>query len=67
MSNFNTRESFTLLEAISIARDIVPAMLILLGIIIAKGKFDNNINNNILFGRNLETSSRYSNNQLAIN
>ena len=62
MSNFNTRESFTLLEAIFVVRDAIPAMLILLGIIIAKGKFDNNINNNILFKKNLKTSSKYSNN-----
>jgi hypothetical protein len=62
MSNPNTRESLTSLEAISIARDAVLAMLILLSVIIAKGKFDNNIDNNVLFRKNLETSSKYSNN-----
>jgi hypothetical protein len=42
-------------------------MLILLSILVIEGKFDNNINNNILFKKNLKTSSKYSNNQLAIN
>ena len=67
MSNPNTRESLTLLEAISAAGDAAPAMLILLGVVIAKGEFDNDIDDNVLFGRNLETSSGYSNDQLAIN
>jgi hypothetical protein len=61
MSNLNTRESLTSLEAISAAGDAAPAMLILLGVVIAKGKFDNNIDDNVLFGKNLETSSGYSN------
>jgi len=62
MSNPNTRESLTLLEAIFTARNAALAMLILLSVIIAKGKFDNNIDNNVLFRKNLETSSKYSNN-----
>jgi len=37
-------------------------MLILLGIIIAKGEFDNNIDNNVLFRKNSKASSGYSNN-----
>jgi len=61
MSNPNTRESLTSLKAIFAARDAAPAMLILLGIIIAKSKFDNNINDNVLFKKNLETSSKYFN------
>jgi hypothetical protein len=65
--NPNTRESLTLLKAIFAAGDAVPAMLILPGVIIAKGEFDNNINNNVLFRRNLETNSGYSNDKLAIN
>jgi hypothetical protein len=61
MSNPNTRESLTLLEAIFVARDATPAMLILPSVVIIKGEFDNNIDNNILFGRNLETGNGYSN------
>jgi hypothetical protein len=61
MSNLDTRESLTSLEAIFAAGDAAPAMLILLSLVIAKGKFDNNIDNNVLFKKNLETSSKYSN------
>ena len=53
MSNPDTRESLTLLEAIFTARNAALAMLILLSVIIAKGKFDNNIDNNVLFRKNL--------------
>ena len=61
MSNPNTRESLTSLKAIFVTRDAAPAMLILLSIVIAKGEFDNNIDNNVLFRKNLKTSSGYSN------
>jgi hypothetical protein len=66
ISNPDTRESLTSLEAISAAGDAAPAMLILPGVVMAKGEFDNDIDNNVLFGKNSETSSGYSNDQLAI-
>ena len=52
----------TITKAIFAARDTTLSMLILLGVIMSKGKFDNNIDNKVLLKRNLETSSRYSNN-----
>ena len=66
MSDPDTRESLTSLEAINAAGDAAPSMLILPGTVLLEGEFDNDIDDNVLFGTNTETGSGYSNNQLAI-
>ena len=66
ISDPDTRESLTSLEAINTIRDAAPSILSLPDIILFKGEFDNDIDNNVLFRTNTETGSRYSNDQLAI-
>ena len=66
MSDPDTRESLVLLEAINAAGDATPSMLILLGTVLLESEFNNDIDDNILFGTNTEIGSGYSNNQLAI-
>jgi hypothetical protein len=41
-------------------------MLILPGVLLLEGEFDNDIDDDVLFGTNLESGSGYSNDQLAI-
>ena len=67
MSNPNTKESLTRLEAINVVRDAVLAILILLRLVLIKHEFNNNINNKVLFTTNIKTSIGYINNQLALN
>jgi hypothetical protein len=66
MSDPDTRESLTSLEAINAAGDAAPSMLILPGTVLLEGEFNNDIDDNVLFGTNTETGSGYSNDQLAI-
>ena len=62
MSNPNTKESLTRLEAINVVRDAVLAILILLRLVLIKHEFNNNINNKVLFTTNIKTSIGYTNN-----
>ena len=66
ISDPDMREFLTLLEAINAAGDTAPSILILLGTILLESEFDNDINDNVLFGTNSEIGSGYSNDQLAI-
>jgi hypothetical protein len=66
MSDPDTRESLTGLEAINVVGGTVPAMLILPGIILMEHKFNNNIDDTILFATNTETGTGYTNVQLTI-
>ena len=54
------------MEYISAAGGVIPSMLILPGINLSEGNFDNNISDNIVFANNTESVSSYSNDQLAI-
>jgi hypothetical protein len=65
--DLDTRESLTLIEAINVEEDTTPAILILLGSVLLKKFFNNNIFNNVLFTTNKETGSRFAINILAIN
>jgi hypothetical protein len=67
ISDPDTRESITGLEAINTTSNTVPVMLILPGLILLEYKFNNNINDDILFVINTETGTGFINNQLAIN
>lgn len=51
----------TLLEAINAARDSAPALFVLLGSVLVENELDNDIDDEVLFGTNMETSSGYSN------
>jgi hypothetical protein len=62
LSNPNTKESLTRLEAINVVRDAVLAILILLRLVLIKHEFNNNINNKVLFTTNIKTSIGYTNN-----
>jgi hypothetical protein len=64
--DLDIRESLTLIEAINVEGDTTPAILILLGSVLFKKFFNNNISNNVLFTTNKETGSRFTNNILAI-
>ena len=66
MSDPNIRESVTSIEYISAAGGVIPSMLILPGITLSEGNFNNNIGDNIVFANNTESGSSYSNDQLAI-
>ena len=66
MSDPDTRESITSIEAINAAGEAVPSMLILPGVVLLEHEFDNDINDNVLFATNKETGSGYSNDQLAL-
>jgi hypothetical protein len=66
MSDPDTRESLTSLEAINAAGDSAPALLILPGTVLIENEFDNDINDDVLFGTNIESGSSYSNDQLAL-
>jgi hypothetical protein len=67
LSNPNTRESLTRLEAINAVGDAALAMLILLRFVLIKHEFNNDIDDKVLFATNIETSIGYTNNQLALN
>jgi hypothetical protein len=67
LSNLDTRESLTRLEAINVAGDTALAMLILPRLVLIEHEFNNNIDNKVLFATNIETSTGYTNNQLALN
>jgi hypothetical protein len=66
LSNPNTRESLTRLEAINAAGDAAPAMLILPRFVLIKHEFNNDINDKVLFTTNIKTSIGYTNDQLAL-
>jgi hypothetical protein len=66
MSDPDTRESITSIEAINAAGEAAPSMLILPGVTLLEREFDNDINDNVLFAINKETGSGYSNDQLAL-
>ena len=61
MSDPDTRESITSIEAINAAGEAAPSMLILPGVVLLEHEFDNDINDNVLFATNKETGSGYSN------
>jgi hypothetical protein len=61
------RKSLISIEAINTTGDTELSIFILPGTILLEGEFDNNINDNVLFGTNSKTGSGYSNDQLAIN
>ena len=61
ISDPDTRELMTGLEAINTAGDTAPVMLILPGLILLEHEFNNNINDNILFITNIETSTGFIN------
>jgi hypothetical protein len=67
MSNPDTRESLTGLEAINTAGEAAPAMLILPRFVLIEHEFNNDIDDEVLFATNTETKTGYSNDQLAIN
>ena len=62
----NTRESVTSMEYISVVGGVIPSMLILSGITLSEGNFDNDIGDDVVFANNTESGSGYSNDQLAI-
>ena len=66
MSDPDTRESLTRLEIINAAGGTAPAMLILPGTVLMEHEFNNNIDDTVLFAINTETSTGYTNDQLAI-
>jgi hypothetical protein len=66
MVDLDTRESLTLIEAINVEGDTAPAMLILLGSVLLKKFFDNDISDDVLFATNKETGSGFTNDILAI-
>ena len=66
MSDPDTRESITSIEAINAAGEAAPSMLILPGVTLLEHEFDNDINDNVLFATNKESGSGYSNDQLAL-
>jgi hypothetical protein len=61
MSNPDTRESMTSVEAINATGDAAPAMLILPGLILLEHEFNNDIDDNVLFATNTETSTGFIN------
>jgi hypothetical protein len=61
ISNPDIRESITSIEAINTTRDTVPVILILPSLILLEYKFNNDIDDNILFITNIETSTRFIN------
>ena len=67
ISDPDTRESLTGLEAINAVEGIAPVMLILPGTVLIEHKFNNNINDTVLFTTNTKTDTGYTNNQLIIN
>jgi hypothetical protein len=66
MSDLDTRESITSIEAINAAGEAAPLMLILLGVVLLEHAFNNDIDDKVLFATNKETGSGYSNDQLAL-
>ena len=66
MSDPDTRESITSIEAINAAGEVAPSMLILPGVTLLEREFDNDINDNVLFATNKESGSGYSNDQLVL-
>jgi hypothetical protein len=66
LSNPNTRESLTRLEAINAAGDAAPAMLILPRFVLIEHEFNNDIDDKVLFTTNIKTSIGYTNDQLAL-
>ena len=54
------------LEVINAAGGIALAILILPGTVLMKHEFNNNIDDTVLFATNTETSTGYTNDQLAI-
>jgi hypothetical protein len=61
MSDPDIRESMTGIEAINATRDTAPAMLILPGLVLLEHEFNNDIDDNILFVTNTETSTGFIN------
>jgi hypothetical protein len=61
MSDPDTRESITSLEAINAAGDTAPVILILPGLVLLEYEFNNNINDDILFATNTETGTGFTN------
>jgi hypothetical protein len=61
MSDPDIRESITGLEAINAAGDTAPVILIFPGLIFLEYEFNNNINDDILFVMNIETSTGFIN------
>jgi hypothetical protein len=55
MSDPDTRESLTGLEAINAVEGTVPTMLILLGTVLMEHEFNNDIDDTVLFATNTET------------
>ena len=62
ISDPDIRELMTGLEAINTAGNTAPVMLILPGLILLEHEFNNNINDNVLFITNTETSTGFTNN-----
>jgi hypothetical protein len=62
ISDPDTRESMTGLEAINTAGNMVLVIFILPGLVLLEYKFNNNINNNVLFITNIETGTGFINN-----
>ena len=65
-SDPDTRESLTGLEAINAAEGTASVMLILPGTVLIEYKFNNDIDDTVLFATNTETGIGYIDNQLAI-
>jgi hypothetical protein len=66
MSDPDTRESITGLEAINATGDTAPVMLILPGLVLLEYEFNNDIDDDVLFATNTETGTGFTNDQLAI-
>ena len=66
MSDPDTRESLTGLEAINAVGGTAPEMFILPGTVLMEHEFNNNIDDTVLFATNTETGTGYTNDQLAI-
>jgi hypothetical protein len=61
ISDPDTRELITGLEAINTTGNTVPVILILSGLILLEYEFNNDINNDILFITNIETGTGFIN------
>ena len=66
ISDPDTRESLTRLEAINAAGGTASAILILPGTVLMEHEFNTNIDDTVPFATNTETDIGYTNDQLAI-
>jgi hypothetical protein len=67
MSSLETRESITIIECISATGSYIPGFLILPGVLLIEGQFDNDIYPDCIFATNKETGSGFTNDILVIN